>query len=451
MRRPQTIKLLKAKKAIGKFTVAMKKQILHTILSRKLRYWFGVKRLWLAIFIGSLLALAFPLFVERQSEHWDSVRARESSLYWQTLSHYYQLNIDQPGWMAVIANFPRAYWADKTRINRPVYPAISSIICRLAGFPLLKFKTLTTPCPIPLAWGAGLMVNWLILVFSVFAFYHLLLGHHFPETIASLSTIQLALSPLVIWHLADVATNIATVGIVVASLWLFTLLYQTSSQKEIDWYSLGLGLLMLVKGQYDTLFAGWTALIYLGRWGTVLRSFVVHFIPLLCWIGLLNLWGLNYYNHEVAAYRQLVWVWEEFIYWPFRDQIVYLGSYTITYLSNFLLAFGSIVAGLSIVGFWQLVEQYPTNYWRFSLISIFLNWLFLFAILRSPPYLVATIFFIIYPLAAIGISWLASKFGETGHDLTIVGYLIVNTIFVLITTIPERFLLKWPHFLLELF
>lgn len=396
-------------------------------------FWEDERRwLWVAILVASMAGWVLPFVVERKG--WSDVWEQESGLLSSLEKRILQLNTDQAGWILLSSDFPYHYWHDNLRINRPVYPMVVSVACRVGHgtINLLKmgFAAFAQPCPHWITFGAALAVNWMVLTLAVFGFYWLLRRWRFADRIALISAAQLALSPLVLWHLSDAAPNLVSIGIAVASLWLFTLcsedLGKYATIHRAWWSGLALGALMLAKSQYDILFVGWIALAYLRRWRATIVSFIAHLVPFIAWVGLLKLWGLDYYYHEVETVGQGVWIWREFVFRSLKEQLACLSTHTLQYVRSLIYAFGPLTLVAAAVGGWVFVRRRSLRWLGGAFVGLGISWSFLFAIRRPYPYLLTLIFYFVYPLVAHGIDTLIHRFHLPVRG-AMVAYLVLCT------------------------
>jgi hypothetical protein len=382
----------------------------------KYLFWEDKRRwLWVAILVMSIAGWVLPFVVER--EGWSDVWEQESGLLSSLEKRYLQLNTDQAGWILLSSDFPYHYWHDDGRINRPIYPMVVSVVCRLGhgtiNFPKMGFAAFVQPCSRQITFGAALAVNWVVLALSVFGFYWLLRRWHFANRIALISAAQLALSPMVLWHLSDAATNLISIGIAVAALWLFTLCSESlggyATIRRAWWSGLALGVLVLAKPQYDILFLGWIALAYLHRWRATIVSFLAHLIPVFAWIVLVESSGLNYRN-EAELYGQGVWIWREFVFWSLKEQLVCLLTHTLQFIRSLIYAFGPLTLAATAVGVWKFTRLRSLRWLGGVCVGLGLSWAALFAIRRPFPYLLTLHFYSVYPLAAHGLDTLIHRF-----------------------------------------
>jgi hypothetical protein len=389
------------------------------------------KWLWLAVIVGSLTGWLFPFTFQRQEPWGEWFRAERPGLPLSPRERIYQLNTDQRGhWIPLIQEFPFLYSRQQLRINRPVYPGLVSALCRLSqGFQSLIIgnpRSGKTGCDYANAMASGFVLNWILFVWSTVTFYRVLLAWNVDIRIATLSAAHYALSPFILFHLLDVSTNLIAFPIAVAALWIFTRLAQ---RPDTGWdsqpliYGLGLGALMLGKAQYDVLCVGWLALSYLRRWGAMFISFAAHLVPLLAWIGLIALFGLTYYNKEIAENGEGVWLIQEFVYWPLWDQFHYVAAHTVVYMFELLAAFGPVTLFFFIFGQCWLIAE---NMWKASALvglALLINWLFILAIKMKGVLYVGEAFFVIYPVASLGVTIVARRFSVRIERLIMILYL----------------------------
>jgi hypothetical protein len=116
-----------------------------------------------------------------------------------------------------------------------------------------------------------------------------------------------------LWALVPVSTNLVGFPIVLTILWIIAreLEHPRKSTKGLVG-GLGIGLLMLVKPQYDVVFTAWLALCYKRRWLVVISSFAAHLLPILGWLEIIALFGWVYYDPEIQEHGQVIWIGRTF-------------------------------------------------------------------------------------------------------------------------------------------
>jgi hypothetical protein len=398
---------------------------------------------------------SLPFAIERNEARWLEIRARRG-VENEPLSiqeRFYALNVDQPGWLHASADFPRYYSAKPKRIHRPVYPALVGATCHtIQGVQLtarMGPSAFLQPCSLRHAFVAALMVNWLILVVSVFAFYHFLTRLGLSAFAGQLGAAQLALSPLVLWNLAEASPDLALLAIVTGSLWLFLFAAQPSLRSPLIASDdsmgrgfaagIGLGTAMLVKAHYDVLAAGWFFMLSLRKWRSVLASFAGHLLPLLSWLGFISLVGWRYYNPEIEEYGQGVWIWRDFFHRGPGDQAALLWRHSLEYMQSLFSAFGPVVLAAAAYGLWVGRRRYLNRLPLIAVVAVALNFLFLFAIRRPHPYLVSETFFVVYPLAALAIASRVASRSERKRAIVGAAYLLAAAAVAWVVSMPDGF------------
>jgi len=360
-----------------------------------------------AMFVLSVLLM--PVLFERQGEEWFrfSRRLDDAARPLEVHERFYQFNVDAPHWIGIVSDFPYVYVRDQLRINRPVYPALSSLLARALSL-FVRWPdwrgALLEPTDWDLTFASMLTVNYLTVVASVQVFFAWL-KRHLAVSTSLIGATLLALAPWWLWQANQAATSVVAVGIIVLVLYLFDNLLgeRRPSRAQIAGYALVMGILMLAKAQYDVLFAGWLWAACQRRWRVLGGTFALHWLPLLAWIGVLQLVGLPYYNHEVSAYGQGVWFLSMMAQGAWRDLYSGVANLGGGVLSNFWQAFSPFIIALSI---WTLLrkELVSATIRQLAMAGLVAVAGFLIAIQRSPRSMTFDAFFVIYPLAAIGLS-----------------------------------------------
>jgi hypothetical protein len=357
-------------------------------------------------------------------------------LYEEALSPRERLllfNPDQDGWLRLSCDFPGYYHTDKTRVNRPVYPLAVSLLGRTANgfyhFSQRGFGAFAEPCTMRQAYFAALLLNLLVLIFSVVGFYRLLETWGFSTLVAALSAAQLALLPSAVWTVSEATTNFIAVGIAVAVLWLGTACYRAA---EKNWQTpvrcgLLLGLMMLAKPVYDIAAAVWIVLRVRRRWLALALLAGLHLLPLLAWMLILRGLDLRYENYEVKAFGHGVWVFREFLHWPISRQLEFLGGFLCDYAFALTGAFGYVNILLAAAGACLLKRGGRGKWLGWWGLVMLMNLLLLFAIRKPAPYLAAQTFVAILPLAAVAIDRLGEITGEKYYVLVTVILIAAGT------------------------
>jgi len=116
---------------------------------------------------------------------------------------------------------------------------------------------------------------------------------------------------------------------------------------------------------------------------------------------------------------------KEFIYWSFWDQFRYVAAHTVIYMLDLLAAFGPFTLFFFIFGLRQLIAE---NMWKASALvglALLINWLFTGEMRWqfSVKY-VGEVFFVIYPVASLGVTIVARRFSVRIQRLVILLYLV---------------------------
>lgn len=348
------------------------------------------------------LAVATPFCVERQGGDWNRYRGARAGKPLDMRERLLQLDTDQLVWLETIADFPGYFYINNYRLGRPLYPALASLVARLSQS-VPDPRRFVEPSSMQRAYAAALVVNVVLFVACVLGFFEFLLHKSAPPEVAWLSAALLALSGHMFWGLIYASTFLVSIGIVVASLWIF------------DWIIVGkdrwtpavvggllLGLLMLGKEHYDVLVAGWAVVIFHRAWRAALVSFAAQAVPLAAWIGVAALMRLPYYSGAASVDADVV-------FGAPPGGVAELFYLTSRYPWAFLGAFGPVVLILAAVGFKSLGRRGATlavALFGFALLNLAI---ILFGTRRCYPFYPVLLFPIVFPVAACGLGRWASR------------------------------------------
>lgn len=420
-------------------------------ISRRLLGWFSPLFLWLPIIMGSLLASSLYFASERTGAKWQEFRGSRAALPLSPLERLYQFNIDQPGWLALIQDFPAHYAEDNYRVDRPGYPALVSGLAWIGhGLGVLlpgREKSPAGGFSLGEAIVSGLVVNWLMYVGSVFGFYHLLRTWQCDEAVAGLASVQLALSPFLHWAMPPISTNLVAFPIAVAAFSLMSWSNLADSPADEYWrgtcLGVALGLMVLTKAQYDVLLTGWLALALLQRWRIVLTSVLAHGLVVAGWIAFVGWRGWVFTTPEVRLYHQGSWIWEDFGGWQRGQQVAYLWTFVKEYSTDLWLAFGPVVIAALAVGVYLLCSRGAARVLGMLGVTLAINVLSVFAIRRHYGVYVAEMFFAVYPVAAWGVWQGIRRVGGGWQKALWWGYVLGSLLIMWrVYWVPE-FRLRW--------
>lgn len=405
------------------------------------------------LLIASLLvmipfSLFYPVMYEARGKNWDDTLASlgKSQQELTYLERFYQLNTDIPAWIAIAASFPYHYYTDKVRINRPVYPAILSTFCRVAEGLKHYPKGSTQNCGKQTVFVMGFLVNTFLTILTIILWVKLLRWYIANEAVIFLGGLAMVTSAHILWSLPQPSTKLIGLSIVVITAWIFAKILQSPHLPFtlLIIYSLTYGILMLAKSNYSILMIFLLiGVFFRHKWVSILLFIVLHFIPLLAWVAVLEKFGLAYYNHEVATYGQGIWIFEDFIYRDrrqmYHDVVGHLGVFASSGIFSFgpltliLLAFAVVKPSIAAGHRWVVVATVAGVA------------TFTFLIRRAPPFLVFDGFFAVLPAVAVGLWELTELLQrrmtqilryKTGMIAAVI-VILVNNLIVILASDPQ--------------
>ncbi|KAA9331635.1 hypothetical protein F0P96_15495 [Hymenobacter busanensis] len=244
------------------------------------------------------------------------------------------LNYDSFGYIAAAAHPATLLQAGEVRQSRPLFVLLAAAV----GYPLAPLFTRlvgeqtvqtyfwnTTPVPIPLAELIGLYPVFVLLNFGVLIASLWLFAWLYPRLTAGQGSAGVMYTLMVFMASGQITKAFfwtahqqmfcffTPLFCLALLLWLHK---RPITSPPLVTLALVLGLLPLVYGNFVLClpclwYAGWQRRTNgpPGRfWLQMLLVSGAFALPTLGWIVLLKSQGVTYYNHEVARYRQLVWV-----------------------------------------------------------------------------------------------------------------------------------------------
>ncbi len=388
--------------------------------------------------LAAVLGMSAPFWTRPVTKEIEARRTAGETVRLTPRERIHLFDTDQDMWIAAAAGFPLHYYDDKTMISRPLYPAVVAVPARLLHLGLCLIGAEEDATARPgwwTTWAASQCVHLAVLALALAGFRRLLLHWRFGEQEAYAAMVLLAFLPVTILKLSSTGTYFVPVGLAVAALWLFTLAYDGRERSwPVSWLAGGgLGLLMLVKPQYDLLITGWIALRARTRSIVAAGTFLGHFAPFLIYVGILLLAGLRYYNHEVQAFGQGgLWILKELA--PFPGTEGADAAATAGAVAAWVLASAGTVIRVFIrhLGAWwlDLFAAFGTVllltcgglllWWRsdrrrwlpFVALTLLVNLGFTFALHKPHPYLLSLCFFALLPPAGTVLArWIGAKSG----------------------------------------
>lgn len=335
----------------------------------------------------------------------------------------YHLNLDAAGYMLVAHDFPQHYLdGNLTLLTRPLYPILLNIVSR----PLHLISDSYS-----MTFVAGLIVNFILLFFTVYLFYWLL-RKLISHRVALLSSVLLIFSPLTHVYLVQPETNMLGIFIIVFSLYLLYKYFKSPSLKKLVIFSLLLGILMLGK-KILAIGIFFLALSFIfKRWKEGILFFILHLVPLFLWSVFANCaWDLPFYVDEVSHFGVGVWIFNIFT-WPWYQSLQVFIESVPNFLDSVLSSF--LILPVFLVPFgWKRLNLEKKN----ILVSWFVISFFLL-LFAMQVYFIRYgfwLFPVIYPLAVLGIDEIAQFLGKYRSWLSGVFYVFSYGLIIILSSL----------------
>ena len=301
----------------------------------------------------------------------------------------WQYNYDSGIEILTAAYFPKIFYKDDTRIDRPTYPVLANllgkIIC-LGICPIYKLSELEK---------AGL--GYITLKILIFSLALLLLSEIYNKYFNNLSK---NLSNLLIFFSGISIANITTFHTVelqfitpIILTYLFINIIKSYSLKKNLLFSIIAGILMLGKPNYAIYF---TILIFSflnKHYFKTILSLLFHLIPLIIYTIYLKSISLNF-KFIGSRYDQGTWFIDYFYNFQFIE-IIKKFILSIYLYINLLWTYYSIWLIIFIISIYSLKKLIKKEIWIFTIIFISLNWFQIFFSDRYRSYMVADLMFIV--------------------------------------------------------
>ncbi len=308
---------------------------------------------------------------------------------------FWQYNYDSGIEILTAAYFPKIFYKDDTRIDRPTYPIIANllgkIIC-LGICPIYKLSDLEKA-------GAG----YILLKILIFSLALVLLNEIYKNYFNNLSKY---LSNLLIFFSVISIANIATFHTVelqfitpIILTYLFINILTNYSLRKNLLFSIIAGIFMLGKPNY-AIYLSILLFSFLNKhYFKTIFSFFFHFIPLIIYSIYLKTIELSF-KFIGAQHDSGVWLIDYFYNFQFIDfaKKIILSIYL--YL-NLLWDGYSIWLILFFIGLFTLRNKINKQIYHFILILFLLNWFQIFFSDRYRTYMVSDVMFLVYPIASI--------------------------------------------------
>lgn len=367
-------------------------------------------------FLFFLLSLFFPIFKGSLKESVLDVGKVSGISYLSFLNQY---NLDSAMELQTAAIWPNDYIprGNSVRVNRPLYHFLSHVTGKVFNLPISLFiskdmlildnkysdKIGTVSVSIYTSvFLAALLLNYLMYLCILFINLKIIRKIFKDKEISEFSTLLLASSPLFIFYLRQIHTNIFGIFVVFIFYYLiFKIIYFKKffqKTKNVLLISLTAGLLLLGKAEYSV-FLLLAIVIFLKKG---IRKFLYFLflsqIPLCLWVILCHYLGIRYFNYEWDHYHQGKWIFNDYLFLPFWEKVNMLAF---SIYGNLLILLRLYTPLSLFVYFYFLLDKHFNKKLKFfTLILIIFQFLFLFAIKRSSPLYLAPFMIIFYPLNA---------------------------------------------------
>lgn len=304
---------------------------------------------------------------------------------------FWQYNPDAGVELLTAVYFPEIFHTYETRINRPFYPISAQILGKLIYLVSSPFISLD----ILEATAAGYLL-FKLLIFSVaswaaFSWFR----KFFSEKESILGAGIIFFSPLSLEYAGAFHTTELQFISPIFIIWFVTIWLEKTSLKNNFIYSILVGVLLLGKQNYAIYLSILLIGLIYSRYTDVVLSFIFHLIPLLGYLVFLESHDFTYSNYEADKYGQGVWIFEDFLFLAFNDQILILTDS----LRKFLIAFSNyygFFVFFGIMGVLLYIKDHRLGAKGLICLGFFFGVVFIqaFAALRYKPYMVADLSFL---------------------------------------------------------
>ncbi|MFH1780771.1 MAG: hypothetical protein ABH841_02105 [Candidatus Nealsonbacteria bacterium] len=339
------------------------------------------------------------------------------------ISKDYRLNSDIGHYLELARNFTPEYFNESPFLERPLY----SFLIFFMSLPVRLFAVPSYG----MVFALSILLNFILMSAGVLLFFSLL-EKMFSSKVAWLSSVLLIFSPFVHSFINQPLAEMLMAFAVIVSAFMIYHYIQKPSRPKLVVFSLVIGSLMLGKMFFAISFFILILAFYHRRFKEGIIFLGVHLAPFLLWyLWVTQVWGLNYFSHQIRDWQMGVWVFKLFD-GPWQETYRVLLSSIPDFATALAFSFLLIPIFFSLIG-WRKMPFKSKNVIYFGAIfSVFaLGFLAKFFYLRH----VFLIFPIIYPTAALGIIEIANCFGKYRSFLKPVFYVMIITLLVIMSNI----------------
>lgn len=318
----------------------------------------------------------------------------------------YKINGDTPQYVNLALDFPGEFSRDLTRVSRPGY----SVLLRIIASPVFVF-TQDVTIRYAAIFGAGLVLNTLLIFLTLRAFDDLLRRLGATNSVAFWSSFLFVFSPHVRTYAGQLVPEITTDAIVVVGLWCIVAVPRDVLPAGRQVLRRGLlafayGVLMLIKPIFLAVFAAGLGTIVRERLRSIPTLIAVALgvaLPLLAWrLIVTDVLHLTWYVHEISQYGQGIWFLSQPLATTFRETLTLFWQ---AKLGSFV-PFSYVLPPLAVAGFFYAIVRRPAT--RLPIVIFLISYAAALILFRSAqPRFVFLAFPLVLPLAVTALDVIA--------------------------------------------
>jgi len=378
-------------------------------------------KIWLACVVGLVFLIGANMAWLNPNPGFKAYRTHP------TIPILWQYNPDAGIEILTAAYFPDIFKSYRIRMDRPVYPAVAKGGAACLQAVAKPFRPLSNLEAAGLAYIAMKLAVYLTGILALFN----LLSRYIGKQGAFIACFLCFTHFVSIEYIA--AFHTTELQFITPIFTLFLL------QKLVDRYSLGrnvlystlIGLLMLCKPNYATYLAVLAFFFLVKReYSAVLTSFAAHCIPMLLYLGYLELLGMKYYSFNADYYGQGVWLldllqndsWK--IFPAMANSLILFAKLSWNYYTLWLA-----VALTALVLFRKAVLL-PAHAWLLMLGIIVMTWVQMFMARQCTPHMPSDFAFLVFGMSGLALAhWaMSSRLFSKAVPAILAVWLALNTL-----------------------
>lgn len=346
---------------------------------------------------------------------------KESYQPYKKIPILWQYNYDSGIEILTAAYFPKIFYKNNTRIDRPTYPFLANtlgkgiclIICHVYELNELQKA------------GIGYIILKLLIFSLALMLLNEILKKYLNQNEIFLSNLLIFFSIISIGNIAAFHTiELQFITPIIITFLFINLLKKYNLTKNFL-FSIIVGILMLGKPNYAIYLTILVFSIVNMKIIETIISFICHLIPIFMYTIYLNLISLKL-SITGFKYGQGTWLIQYLEENSLNELIIYLfySLYKFIYLIYDNYSFWIV---FSLVGIYILRKKINYNFYIFLIIFIFFTWLQIFISDRHKTYMTSDLMLVIYPLSSIGLFYFINQI-----NYKILKYIIINVFFMYI-------------------